>query len=90
MFHSAFILLFRVFPSEAIFSLNHAMQNGFCSYVINLQCFTESFLTGTSIGHSRDTYVNVQTLYLWLSVLCLSATGGGAELKAGEMRLLQW
>lgn len=61
----------------------------FVSYVINLQCFTESFLTGTSIGHSRDTYGNWCMLLLWLSALCLAAMDGRAELKAGAMRLLQ-
>lgn len=53
----------------------------FASSVINLQYFTESFLTGTSIGHLRDTYVNVQMLLLWLSVLFLAAMDCGAELK---------
>lgn len=59
----------------------------FASYTINLRCFTESFLTGTV--DSRDTYVNVRTLWLWLSVLCLAAVGGGTELKEGDPRLLQ-
>lgn len=62
----------------------------FASSVINLQYFTESFLTGTSIGHSRDAYVNVQMLLLWLSVLFLAAVDCGAELKQGDTRLLQW
>jgi len=61
----------------------------FASYIINLQCFTEPFLTGTSRGHARDMYVNVQMLLLWLSVWCLAAMDGGAELKAGDTRLLQ-
>lgn len=47
----------------------------FASYITNLQCFTESFLTGTSTGHSRDRYVNIGRLLLWLPVLCLPAMG---------------
>lgn len=53
----------------------------FASYIISLQCFTQSFLTGPLIGHSRDKYVNAWTLLLWLAVLCLAAMDDRAGSK---------